>query len=310
MKSQHQKTDRRIGFTLTELMLVIAIMAVLSTMSLALMRSAQEDAKYSATRSRIHKIEAMLQLELENYEVRRLPIRLAELASFMPGANLAEIRDVKRRILADLISSEMPRPFVNEFGEFVVNPDLGRFPTQSQPLVPWVAGSPQEAAYKIGFYEWLFNKYGKSLGLRLRELRSAGTQSWDAYRDVEFDLPGEYLYAILERIDYDGSSGIEALGNAAIGNSDGDQYPEVVDAWGNSMQLRILQVISEEVDASGNFQADTGVWQDYPTDWTTEQDAGVPTDGLPVGYCPLNPVVPQELNEIRFHVVSPQLDSY
>ncbi len=83
---------RRKGFTLIELLLVIAIMGVLTTMALAVLRSANESAKVSATQARIMRIEAILKSEIERFEVRRLPLSRGALrqavmdnASTMPG---------------------------------------------------------------------------------------------------------------------------------------------------------------------------------------------------------------------------------
>lgn len=310
----------KFAFTLVELLIVIAIMAVVSVMSVGLLRSASDDAKTAATNSRIAKIEALLQMELENYEVRRLPIRLGELRNYVSnnrqtGVNfMVQLRDLKRRIQQDILGSEMPGAFISG-GVLVTNPDLGRFPTEEEIIQPW-SGGGQVAAYKIGFRDWLDNYYpnpvsGTTLADRLAQVRSSGTQKWlSKSSDADFKEPGEYLYAILENIDAGGVSAVESLGDSAIDNLDGDSHPSVVDAWGNDLQLRILQVIAEEQNGSGSFMPDTGLWIDYPVDWNTKQNSGVPTDGLPVGYCPLNPVVPRPLHKIKFQVVSPRLDSY
>ena len=64
----------RRAFTLIELLIVIAIIGVLTAMSLTLLAGASNDAKISATQSRMSQITAILQLQMEDYEVRRLPI--------------------------------------------------------------------------------------------------------------------------------------------------------------------------------------------------------------------------------------------
>ena len=310
MTDRPLKTFERTGFTLIELLLVIAILAVMATMSLAVMRGATEDAKVAAAQSRISKIESLVRLQLEQYEVRRLPISTSLLRDYVvanpitvptPVPTLVQLRNLRRRIIADLISAEMPRPLLSGVG-FAMNPDLGLFPTtQSSFDAP--------PGYGGGFGPWLDVHYptpvgGMTLRQRLAALKPAGVNTWAAFNgNAAFNLPGEYLYEILKRIDNDGSSGIEGLGNAAVGDSDGDGILEIVDAWGESMQLRILQVIGTETAPQ------TDLWNDAPTNWNFEETTG-PTTGLPVGFSTLNAVIPRELDQIRVHIVSPRLDSY
>ncbi len=284
------------GFTLVELLLAISIMAVLATMSLALMRSATEDAKESATLARISKIEAMLQLELENYEVRRLPINrsiLEAAAVGPPQQQLLEMRDLKRRIIADIINTEMPRPYFDATRrEYKPLSNI----TESVQIGTDLSPPP--------FY-YPHPNSGLPLSLGLEAVPPAGVQRWNsvkaAYpstqyssedtsvpRLAKFDLPAEYLYEILSRIDYDGTSGIESLGNAAVGDTDGDGIFEVIDSWGEPMVWRIVQVIVGSEDS---------------TDWNN----WAPVTLIPEGYELLNPSVPRDISQIRFQILSANL---
>ena len=311
------KKYNRTGFTLVELLLVIAILAVMATMSLAVMRGATEDAKATATQSRISKIESLMRLQLEQYEVRRLPISNQELLAYVkanpisvvpPFPPLVQLRNLRRRIIADLIVAEMPRPLYNSMTNiFSNNSDLGVFPTRNAAL-----DSP--TPYNVGFARWLDTKYpnpftvgGLRLRARLENLQSAGVNTWAPFNGLtDFNLPAEYMYELIKRVDFDGSSGIEGLGNAAIGDSDGDGYLEVVDAWGGPLHLRILQVIGSETPAGSN----TDLWENAATNWTLKETSVGPLLGLPVGFSGINPVIPRELDQIRVQVVSPRLDSY
>jgi len=194
----------RHGFTLVELLLVIMVMAVLAAMSWGVMRSATEDAKVAATRARIAQIEAMLQIEFDNYEVRRLPITQAEMDSV--GGNRVALRDLRRRKLAQIIKDEMSS--------------------------------------------------------------------------------GQTLYQILSRLDRDGLSGVEALGNAAVSRI--NNVPQVVDAWGRPLELRVLQV--------RQGQESTANWNIKSLESATLY--------LPQGYEVLNPSIPRSIDQIRFQVFS------
>ena len=127
------------------------------------------------------------------------------------------------------------------------------------------------------------------------------------------NLPGEYLYIILARIDVDGTSALDLLGSSAIGDPDGDQLPDVVDGWGESMELRILQVAPKlatpdplsPVAGDGNSDPVNDIWQWEATNWAQKD----PDTLLPVGYQVLNPIIPAPLSKIRFQVVSPTLDA-
>lgn len=292
----NQIRKRQRGFTLIELMLVIAIMAVLATMALAVMASATDDAKASATQARISKIEAMLQSELENYEVRRLPISLSDLKTLASTTSLNVVRNLKRQIIADLLNAEFPRPDIDPMTNDPIASDcMGEFPSLTYPF-----------GETTSFDDWLGDDYsGLRSELRDSKYDSAGILYWRKFNpvpctgsvDLEFNNFGEYLYESLSRIDVDGTSGVEALGNAAIGNSDDDQYPEIVDAWGNPLQLRILQVDAVETPA------DSDVWVDVETNWNNVD----PVTAIPEGYVILNPQVPRSLDKIRFQVFSRRL---
>jgi len=287
----------RSAFTLVELLIVITIIAVLSGLSLGVLASAQNDARAQ--------IESLLAVQLEDYEVRRLPISNRELVDYVRANTaagdttpvLVRVRALRRQILMDIINSEIPRPrFNTTTSEFEVNSDVGNFPST-------VPGADITGA--ADFTTWLNDNYGAplsasgpTLAARLAGLETAGVQSLAPLNDPFFDLPGEYLYAVLERMNIDGSSGIELLGNQAIDDVDGDTFPEVVDAWGEPLQLRIWQIATVEPAPVGGSTSPV-VYTDVAAIDFDDLETGSPK-----GYTLLNPSIPREIRKIRFQVVS------
>ena len=304
----------RAGFTLVELLFVIAIIAILASMTAGILGKAKRDSEISATRSRITQIEAIMQTVTEDFEVRRLPFRNSDLAEFvrssLPANRQREVRmrvrNLRRRVVAAMLQAEFPVALLDGNGDFVVNSEIGQL-------------APASIAGEYSFRQWLGDTYDPALLTELEASRSAEMSFWQSIATTpgpgaigpRLDQPGEYLYIILERIDVDGSSALELLGPNAVGDTDDDGVPEIVDAFGDSMQLRIVQVeVLEPIPTSGADLPPTDIWTDVsPSEinWNRLVDLG---DGVkvPQGYQFLNPVIPRSINQIRFQVVSPQLE--
>lgn len=337
----YQTTRRHSGFTLVELLFVISIIAVLASMMVGVMRGARTDANIAATKARTSLIERILLEEFENYEVRRLPIALNILQKYVEDhpngavdsdgddATYVQLKNLRRRIIADLINCEMPRPIYDSINdEFLVNPDLGVFPS-TEPSID----SPGPN-FNLGFLAWLNTVYPNPIDIDddgtddypplanlLTAVTSGATADWWQYNPANpayagpdptnrpglgFNLPGEHLYQILSRIQYQGTTAIDSLGNQAVGDTDNDGYLEVIDAWGDALEMRIFQVGIDDTDPSYSDLTkgrNQDVFVDLVTDWTYRNPVNNPFR-IPQGFVTLNPAISRPIDDIRVEVVS------
>jgi len=309
-KTHKSDLIRQNGFTLIELMIVIAILGVLATLSLAVLSNSTEQAREAATQSRIEKIENMLQMELEMYETRRLPISNSELLQYIeandyPRSQWANVLlNLRRRILQDLINVEMPR-LVLDPNEVALTNHLGVFPSVNES-----ADAP--TGIPSNFLNWLNENYrqpvnGIRLADRLAVITSSDTRFWQQYKDEQFNgepwlnLSGEYLYLLLSRINYDGEPAIESFNKNSIADTDGDGLLEIVDAWGEPLYMAIYQVAAE---TSGG-----DIWIDNPNQDWSQTVYVAPFGFYPVGYTTLKSTIPRELSQIRVKVFSKRMES-
>ena len=281
------------GFTLVELLLVIAIIAVLTTMAVGVIAGAQDDARVAATRSRVQIIERLMATELEDFEVRRSPLPFRFISSVNAAApfSLVELavnaitpprstppawnptpanrglhaRNMKRMLVLDLIRSEFP--------DFTggTPAGLGTYPSmqyQNYLMAPVGAGGLEIAETNAEFdvtVRPFFTRFQTANVLRWNGWGGALNGPNDANSS-------EVLYRILNELDVDGVSGIDVLGGSrAVGDTDGDGFLEVVDAWGDPITFQFQQQLiypQERDPPTGNVLVTpippnrSGVWLD------------------------------------------------
>ena len=314
----------RSGFTLVELLFVVAILAILGTLAAGILGKAKRDAQIAATRSRITQIEAIMLTVLEDQEVRRIPGNLAPfVASFDPREQRFRTMQLNRRLRAALLLAEFPAARIDVSGDFVFNPEAGLLAPAGAPVDPdlgdnflgWAQSHPSSSTLVPFLEQTLTAEMAYWQNLVAPSTAGVGTGT----PELRLNLPGEYLYNILSRVDIDGISALETLGPNAVGDSDDDGYPDIVDAFGDSMQLRIVQVAVNDATS----RPDDDIWSDTSTEinWQRRDKlilangadglSGTSDDvvvNMPRGYEFLNPVIPRSINKIRFQVVSPSLE--
>jgi prepilin-type N-terminal cleavage/methylation domain-containing protein len=113
----------RAGFTLIELMVVMAIMTVLSAMIAVAVSGAQESARVAHTRAVIARIHTLLMDRVESYRSRRLPIQI------QLGSTPAQAAQLRCNAIRELMRMELPDrwtditdPPVTKFGSLTMAP--------------------------------------------------------------------------------------------------------------------------------------------------------------------------------------------
>lgn len=306
-KTARKSKTRRAAFTLIELLVVISAIAVLASLAVGMMTSAQEDSRVGATRARIQIIQKMMETELEDYEARRSPVpfrNLGALVSVITARNqwigtpenlTIHARNLKRMITLDLIRAEMP-----DFRDGV-SANLGSFPT------------PQFLQYLQSDLQLTNADITNVVGPVFRGAATGNVLRWNNWGDGDAVDPdeaatnsAEVLYRILADLDVDGTSGLDVIGNAAIGDTDGDTFPEIIDAWGEPIafefQQRILVPVELEMapPSSPAPSMRSGVWAEYDN---TANPNLVPRQRM-TDFFPVLPVLP---SDIRFFVSSERL---
>ncbi len=230
--------QRDSAFTLIELLLVITILAILSSLSLVVIAGAQTDARKAATQSRISQIHAILAQRFEEFEVRRIPLRLFDYSNVDRSA----AQELKRRIVVEYINTEMPRN-LGDIARDASNNIL--FPTQSLADLLQASINMGDLIYNPDdTRNILIDLQNRPPALATRFYRPNNlypeTISPQDPDEARITTSSEYLYLILQMTDYDGTPAIEFLGDSAIGDTDNDGFLEIVDAFGNPMEFTIL----------------------------------------------------------------------
>lgn len=114
---------RRPSFTLVELLVVMVIIALVSTFVLQAMAIVRDTAKASRTRATIAKIDKVIMAQWESYQTRRVPIDAVLLAQTLYSSQytsnpVAAVARARLNALRDLIRMEMPDRWYDVAGDF------------------------------------------------------------------------------------------------------------------------------------------------------------------------------------------------
>lgn len=264
------------GFTLIELILVLAIIGILSSLGLAIIAGAQEDAQVSRTRVQIDRISLLLNQRLEESVYRILPVDISALSQ-------KEKQWVRTAALAELLRVEFPTRQTD-----LLDTNVNPFPVNRKYSPPTIR--------VVTAYDWnnfpdpqLMVRHRVRLGM---PTDGSSTGTWTVANES-----AECLYAILASITMeDGKSALSLVSASEIGDKDADGRKEILDSFGDPLLADL--VVRDLIDEHGNWLSPTVNPHINPA---FDRDPEFPPPTQP------DPDYPRELGRYQFLILSPNV---
>jgi len=208
------KKRERPGFSLLELLVVIAMIALIASAILFAMFGALEEAKGARTRAEITRLHEIIMERYAAYESRSLQIPAMAALSRLPDPR--EVARVRVLAMRDLMRLELPDRITDVAD---VGPNSAG-PTELRMYYPniYAANGTQFVNVRLA---------PPSLHLSYRKRATAATVSWS-----EAHQGAECLYLIVSSIHEEGGDPIDFFASSEIGDVDLDGMPEFLDGWG------------------------------------------------------------------------------
>lgn len=193
--------DQRRGFTLTELLVVIGMVVLLSSTALFALWGASEEAKARRTRTIISKVDLLVEERWESLRTRRVSINPAITANLNTGPKRAFARVAAIRELQRMEFPERKTDMTLSFSPFVLANTPARF---------------------RGYWRRCIKQLGETTA-------GSGIPDFSKWT-VQFQ-GSECLYLILSGLSDGDKTGLDILRPEEMGDVDNDGMPEVLDAW-------------------------------------------------------------------------------
>jgi prepilin-type N-terminal cleavage/methylation domain-containing protein len=266
----------RRGFTLTELMVVIAIISFLAVGAVTSMYGAAEAAKRMRTQQTIGKLDAQLMPRWESYMTRRLPFNSPVATQATAGMKLRTTAMVPGSGMWMLWSKRelLRMDFPDRYTDLTFSPVFLYTPSTSggQPI-PYYSDLTRQ--YQRMITQWT----GKPLSSALTTLQQSHQSA-------------ECLYMIITVSAQDADLAGNAFNPNEIGDTDSDGMLEFLDAWGNSIEfLRWAPGFSSDMQPTFSISpSDPAASKYYPKNLPPDpNNPGNFLSHFPVSY---NPYIP------------------
>lgn len=326
-------SSTRPGFTLVELLVGIAIIGLMAGMVLFALAGARQDARTTRTNGTIQKINDVILQRWEEYRYRavklNVPPEWLRSQPSLAGQPLLPPREGARlRMLAlrDVMRMEMP----DRFTDLLFPPSRYAIVLNGSTTATYAdsTGLGRDVPQR---YNQLRNYFGfTSLGPTYFNTTMGGGYPYIGQEPGR--IPGtpkptpsfenqsaELLYAIVATSTYNGGSPLENFRPTEIGDTDGDTYPEFLDAWGEPIRwIRWPAGHGGPLNATYSSQDTNGVphvpdaMDPVRTDWRWANAAPqpfTPVPAAPVRPWTLVPLIVSAGNDGAFDLVFDPADS-
>lgn len=220
----------RRGFTLTELMIVIAIMAILAGLGLSAMNGATNLAREHRTGAQIAKIDQLIMERYEGFRTRAVPVkilppndpnRVSIYYTSQPGRDNTLLRLLALRALMRM---ELPdrRTDVVNFTTNPPTPEIPGYATYGSSTID-LSKFMQAAALQKSYYRTAVRAVG---GI------PANLTKWTVQNEG-----AECLYLILTTMRDGDKAALDYFDGSEIGDTDEDGMKEVLDGWGTPIEF-------------------------------------------------------------------------
>ncbi|WP_404306272.1 prepilin-type N-terminal cleavage/methylation domain-containing protein [Neorhodopirellula lusitana] len=219
------------GFTLVELLVVMVVIGIMSSMVAIAVQGVTASARASRTRTIIGMIDSVIQEKYDSYKYRSLPVEIpaTDFAGKLTGTTLSfevlgsEAARVRLNMIRDLQRMEMPDRFQDFDGVpssvwGAANPVML---DASDNVIGTRSTKTARVPFQMSWYK--LNSEPSQVQSYQRRLTTSATLEYQS---------AECLYLILATSYSSGTPAIDAIPTSNIGDLDGDGMFEIWDAWG------------------------------------------------------------------------------
>jgi len=216
------RTFRRPGFTLTELLVVMMVLAILAALTVAALAGAVNDARAARTRTVINKIDQLISERWEGYRTRAVRAPIVGDARTNAWNRLSAIRELQRLEMPDQISDLCTG---NEWAD--LQAELSQTPPTTELDAIENIASVRRATLAIMPSVTIAYKR-----LAERSIEGDPSTTTDDRPWTSANQGAECLYLILAVMKDGDKSAIDYFSTDEIGDVDGDGMKEILDGWG------------------------------------------------------------------------------